>query len=62
MSNLDCPHCDKVFNYTGDYEGFYQDSEHEFYCPYCETEFLATVYWDINFCNERIKEKSEAES
>ena len=64
MSYLECPNCQKNFQYNGDYEGFDQDSEHEFVCPLCERHFLATVYWDINFTSERLSpdEKDEDES
>lgn len=61
MSQLECPSCDKLFNYEGDYEDFYQDSEHEFECPHCGIEFLAIVYWDIVFTGERLKPKDEVE-
>ena len=53
MGLLDCPHCDKVFRYEGDCEGFDHDTDHEFECPYCEKKFLATAYWDICFTGER---------
>lgn len=59
MSRLFCPQCNKIFIYDGDYEGFDNDSEHEFTCPHCEAEFLATVSCTINFIGERLKEKSE---
>ncbi len=59
MSQLECPACNEIFDYDGDYEDFYQDSEHEFYCPKCEVKFLATVYWDINFTGERLKTEDE---
>lgn len=60
MSHLECPKCYKMFDYDGDFEDFTQDSEQEFECPHCNTEFLATVYWDINFTGERLKPESEA--
>lgn len=59
MKDLCCPKCGSCFDYYGDYEGFDNDSEQEFTCPHCEAEFLATVYWDVHFTGERLKEKSE---
>lgn len=61
MSEFECPYCLKLSEYDGDYEGFTQDSEHEFECPKCEKEFMATVYWDLNFTGERKKEEVESE-
>jgi uncharacterized C2H2 Zn-finger protein len=61
MSLLNCPKCDKVFRYHGDYEGFDNDSVEEFECPHCETEFLATVVYSIEFIGERLKENDEVE-
>ena len=62
MKNLECPKCYKLFDYDGDSEGFYQDSEQEFECPHCGVEFLATVYWILNFTGERLKDKKVEEN
>jgi len=61
VSAVECPYedCKKMFKYDGDYDGFTQDSQHEFECPKCEREFLATVYWDLVITNEEVKVSSE---
>ena len=61
MSSLKCPKCSKTFHYCGDYEGFYQEPEQEFTCPHCETEFLATVVYSIDFMDERLKDSINTE-
>lgn len=59
--DLECPKCLELFDYDGDSEGFSQDSEQEFECPYCKTEVLATVYWQMHFTGERMKSPSTPE-
>lgn len=51
--HLDCPHCHERFDYSGDTEGFDQDSEHEFTCECCGEVFLATVMRELSFDFER---------
>lgn len=60
-SFTECPYCTYGYDYDGDYEGFTQDSEQEFYCPKCNKKYVATVYWDLCITSERCLKPGEEE-
>ena len=51
MSDIECPYCEKGFDFEGDPPG--QDEQIEEECPHCEKSFLATAYWELSFSEEK---------